>query len=286
MILDISNNQQKYKFTPEMENFIYKCIASALKEETLGIPVEVSIVLTDNDEIRELNATYRGIDAPTDVLSFPLFDNREDLKLMQGDEAAVLGDIVISLEKADTQAIEYGHDFLTELGFLLVHGLLHLIGYDHEKDQKNEKLMQTREKHIMKTLSLLREDYMDVHELVLLAQKAKENAYVPYSGFKVGAALLDVSGNVHTGCNVENASFGATNCAERTAIFKAVSDGVRSFEAIAIASDSKDLIYPCGICRQVMAEFGIKKIIVSQSDGTFAEYSLEELLPFAFKEFD
>ena len=127
---------------------------------------------------------------------------------------------------------------------------------------------------------------MDVHELVLLAQKAKENAYVPYSGFKVGAALLDVSGNVHTGCNVENASFGATNCAERTAIFKAVSDGVRSFEAIAIASDSKDLIYPCGICRQVMAEFGIKKIIVSQSDGTFAEYSLEELLPFAFKEFD
>ena len=127
---------------------------------------------------------------------------------------------------------------------------------------------------------------MDANELVFLAQKAKENAYAPYSDFRVGAALLDSSGKVHTGCNVENVSFGATNCAERTAIFKAVSDGIRNFEAIAIASDSNDLIYPCGICRQVMAEFGIKKIIVSKDDGTFAEFSLEELLPYAFKEFD
>jgi cytidine deaminase len=127
---------------------------------------------------------------------------------------------------------------------------------------------------------------MDVNELVFIAKKAKENAYSPYSGFKVGAALLDSSGKVHTGCNVENASFGATNCAERTAIFKAISDGIRDFEAIAIASDSKNLIFPCGICRQVIAEFGIRKIIVSRDDGTFTEYSLEDLLPYAFKEFD
>lgn len=127
---------------------------------------------------------------------------------------------------------------------------------------------------------------MESNELVFLAQKAKENAYAPYSGFRVGAALLDPSGKVHTGCNVENASFGATNCAERTAIFKAVSDGVRRFEAIAIASDSKDLIFPCGICRQVIAEFGIQRIVISRDDGTFTEYSLEELLPYAFKGFD
>jgi len=127
---------------------------------------------------------------------------------------------------------------------------------------------------------------VNVNELVFRAQKAKENAYSPYSGFKVGAALLDSSGKIHTGCNVENVSFGATNCAERTAIFKAVSDGIHDFEAIAIASDSKDLVFPCGICRQVMAEFGIQRIIVSQDDGTFAEYSLEDLLPYAFKEFD
>jgi cytidine deaminase len=127
---------------------------------------------------------------------------------------------------------------------------------------------------------------MDTNELVFLAQKAKENAYAPYSGFKVGAALLDSSGKVHTGCNVENASFGAVNCAERTAIFKAISEGIRSFEAIAIASDSKNLVFPCGICRQVMAEFGVPRIIVSRVDGTFTEYSLDDLLPYAFKEFD
>ena len=127
---------------------------------------------------------------------------------------------------------------------------------------------------------------MDANEMVFLAQKAKEQAYAPYSGFKVGAALLDSSGKIHTGCNIENASFGATNCAERTAVFKAVSDGIRKFQAIAIASDSKDLIFPCGICRQVMAEFGIQKIIVSKNDGTFAEFDIEDLLPYAFKEFD
>lgn len=127
---------------------------------------------------------------------------------------------------------------------------------------------------------------MKANELILLARRAKENAYAPYSGFRVGAALLDSSGKVHTGCNVENASFGATNCAERTAIFKAVSDGIRNFEAIAIASDSKDLIFPCGICRQVIAEFGIQRIIVSKDDSSFSEYGIEELLPYAFKEFN
>jgi len=126
---------------------------------------------------------------------------------------------------------------------------------------------------------------MNSDELVRLARKAGNYAYSPYSGFRVGAALLDSTGKVHTGCNVENASFGATNCAERTAIFKAVSDGVRKFEAIAIASDSKELIFPCGICRQVMAEFGVQRIIVSKDDGTYTEYKLEELLPYAFKEF-
>lgn len=127
---------------------------------------------------------------------------------------------------------------------------------------------------------------MDNNELVKFAKTAKENAYAPYSGFRVGAALLDKFGNVHTGCNIENASFGATNCAERTAIFKAVSQGFHNFEAIAVASDSKDLIFPCGICRQVIAEFGIQRIIVSRDDGTFVEYKLEDILPFAFKGFD
>lgn len=121
-------------------------------------------------------------------------------------------------------------------------------------------------------------------ELLKIAQKAKENAYAPYSGFRVGAAVETVSGEVFDGQNIENASFGATNCAERTAIFKAVSNGERKIKAVAIASDSKDLIYPCGICRQVIAEFGDENtlIICSSSSGEFREYKLNEILPFAF----
>lgn len=121
-------------------------------------------------------------------------------------------------------------------------------------------------------------------ELVEMAKEAMEKSYSPYSGFRVGAALVAESGNVYTGANIENISFGATNCAERTAVFKAVSEGDRKVKVIAIASDSEDFIYPCGICRQVLAEFGHKglKIICSNKKGEFREHTLEELLPYAF----
>ena len=121
-------------------------------------------------------------------------------------------------------------------------------------------------------------------DLLKIAVQAKEKAYVPYSGFRVGAVVLMENEKVYEGQNIENASYGATNCAERTAIFKAVSSGERKIKAIAIASDSKDIIYPCGICRQVIAEFGDANtiIICSSSSGEFREYKLDEILPFAF----
>lgn len=124
---------------------------------------------------------------------------------------------------------------------------------------------------------------MDAKKLVDLAMKAKENAYVPYSHFRVGAALLTKSGKVYTGCNIENASFGATNCAERTAIFKAVSEGEREFEALAVNGDSDGLTFPCGICRQVILEFskGIK-LYISNKYGEYKEYTIDELLPSGF----
>lgn len=158
MILDISNDQQKYDFTPEIDSFVRNCVKVVLKAESLDVPAEISVVLTDNESICKLNLNYRGIEAPTDVLSFPQYEMREDIRLSEGDETAALGDIVISLEKADSQAIEYGHDFLTELGFLLVHGMLHLLGYDHETGECNEKLMRSREKHVMENLGLIRGD--------------------------------------------------------------------------------------------------------------------------------
>lgn len=123
---------------------------------------------------------------------------------------------------------------------------------------------------------------MDIQSLIQRASEAKENAYAPYSGFKVGAALLTLQDEVFTGCNVENISYGATCCAERVAIFKAVSEGKKEFKALAIASDLKDMIYPCGICRQVIIEFKIPIIIVSNPQGQYLKYNSQDLLPFAF----
>lgn len=128
---------------------------------------------------------------------------------------------------------------------------------------------------------------MNYSELILAAASVRENAYAPYSGFKVGAALLGKSGKVYVGCNVENASFSATNCAERTAFFTAVAAGERDFDAIAIVG-GKDggeigVCAPCGVCRQVMAEFcqGDFRIVLG-SPEKFAVYTLAEILPLAF----
>ncbi|WP_273326496.1 cytidine deaminase [Vallitalea guaymasensis] len=125
---------------------------------------------------------------------------------------------------------------------------------------------------------------MNYSELVNEAMKAKEMAYVPYSKFKVGAAVVTKGGKIYTGCNIENASFGATNCAERTALFKAVSEGNREFDAIAVVSSSGDFTPPCGICRQVLAELMPEgKIILANNDGETREYMVEDLLPVRFE---
>ncbi|MFW5649506.1 MAG: cytidine deaminase [Candidatus Alkaliphilus sp. MAG34] len=124
---------------------------------------------------------------------------------------------------------------------------------------------------------------MTYEELIEKAMEAKQNAYAPYSGFLVGAALLTKEGKVYTGCNIECASYGATNCAERTAIFKAVSEGERNIEAIAIVGNSDEYIYPCGICRQVIMEFGSRiKIIVARSEHDFMIHTINNLLPNSF----
>lgn len=124
---------------------------------------------------------------------------------------------------------------------------------------------------------------MESKNLVRMAREAMENAYVPYSKFRVGAALETQDGRVYTGCNIENASFGGTNCAERTALFKAISEGNRKFKKIAIISDSKDYTYPCGICRQVLSEWGLDmEVIVADSNENYRTHKLSEILPYAF----
>lgn len=130
-----------------------------------------------------------------------------------------------------------------------------------------------------------------IKDLINKALQAREFAYAPYSGFKVGSALLTSKG-IYTGCNIENSSYGATNCAERTAIFKAVSEGDRDFRAIAIVGGFKDLpieeyAAPCGICRQVMSEFVEEPdhfdVIMAKSFDDYIIKTLSELLPLGFK---
>ncbi len=119
--------------------------------------------------------------------------------------------------------------------------------------------------------------------LILQAKDAMKNAYAPYSRFKVGAAVVTKSGEVFKGCNIENASYGATNCAERTAIFKAISEGCREFEKIAIVASSEDYASPCGICRQVLAEFMPEGEVLLYSEETgMVTYTVRELLPMGF----
>lgn len=131
---------------------------------------------------------------------------------------------------------------------------------------------------------------MENKELVMEALEARKKSCCPYSGFAVGAALLCEDGTVFRGCNIENAAYSATNCAERTAVFKAVSEGNMKFRAIAIVGGPKerapeDFCAPCGVCRQVLAEFcdpEIFKIILMNGDGEIREYLLKELLPLGF----
>ena len=128
---------------------------------------------------------------------------------------------------------------------------------------------------------------MEKQELIREAIAARKRSYSPYSQFLVGAALLGSSGKVYPGCNIENAAYTPTNCAERTAFFKAVSEGERDFTAIAISGDADDYLYPCGVCRQVMSEFckaDTFQIILVKEDGTYKIFTLEELLPGAFTE--
>ena len=125
---------------------------------------------------------------------------------------------------------------------------------------------------------------MNDRELLRIAKEASLNAYVPYSGFPVGAALECADGTVFTGCNVENAAYGDTICAERTAVVKAVSEGHRSFSRIAIYGEGKSYCMPCGSCRQVLAEFSPEmEVLCAKAGGSYVSYPLSRLLPYSFK---
>ena len=142
VIYYINDEQEKIEFTPAYEELIKKAVEAALEYEEFENDCEISITITDNESIREINKEYRDIDRETDVLSFPM------------DEDDMLGDVVLSLEKAKSQAEEYGHGIEREIAFLTVHSVLHLLGYDHERSKKEDEDMCRRQREIVEKLGL------------------------------------------------------------------------------------------------------------------------------------
>ena len=149
----IKNDQKKIKMTPDLRRLVKRAVLAVLDFEDFGRRAEVSVTFTDNEGIHALNREYRNVDRPTDVLSFPLSDG-EDYDT-DGD-AVLLGDIVISLERAQTQAEEYGHSFEREVAFLTVHSMLHLLGYEHETSPEDERDMFARQDEILISAGMTR----------------------------------------------------------------------------------------------------------------------------------
>ena len=288
-------------FDPALTSLMQTAADAAVLAEGVPRAMAVSVRLCDDQAIHEINRAYRQVDRATDVLSFPLISypagktagtvSPRVLAQAWDDEsnAVMLGDLVISVEHVYRQADEYGHSPAREAAFLLVHGLCHLMGYDHIEEEDRRR-MRTMEEKILSQIGMSREEdrasledaAVTDEELIALARAAMKRAYAPYSRFAVGAALLCEDGRVFQGCNIENASYPQGTCAERTAVFKAVSEGERSFKAVAIAS-SGATPWPCGGCRQVLNEFAPNlRVIVSGADGKLENMSLRELLTHGF----
>ena len=149
------NEQELIPLTYKIKMLVRNAIEETLDYEQYGNVCEVSVSFTDNKGIWELNKKFRGIDRPTDVLSFPLFDYEGESEEPPVDELmGMLGDIVLSLEQAKAQAEEYGHSFAREVAFLTVHSMLHLLGYDHETGEEDENDMRRRQSEIMERMGL------------------------------------------------------------------------------------------------------------------------------------
>ena len=157
-----TSEQDKYPITYKLKMLLRRAVDATIEHEQYGNPCEVSITYTDNQQIHALNMQYRGVDRPTDVLSFPMMDFSGESDEPVADEPVVsLGDIVISLEKAREQAEEYGHSFEREVAFLTVHSMLHLLGYDHETSEEDDRDMRARQRTIMDIMGLAVESAED-----------------------------------------------------------------------------------------------------------------------------
>ena len=158
----MENNQNAIEITEEINDVIKKAIEASLQYENCDFDAELSVTIVDNEEIREINNEHRGIDKATDVLSFPMLEFDEEGNAIEceydfSDDTVILGDIVISAERAKEQAEELGHSFIREMAFLTVHSMLHLLGYDHVDDPEGEAEMIRKQKEILDGLGITRD---------------------------------------------------------------------------------------------------------------------------------
>lgn len=249
-------------------SFIENLTSFVLTEEGKDFKGTLSAAFVDEEGMREVKRRFFGEDTLGDVVSF----------FYGEDSDRVWGEVIICVPVAEKQSREVGTPFEEELALLLVHGLLHLLGYEDSTKEERARMME-------RALALLARYKEEERRRMLLkrAERARTFAYAPYSHLRVGAALLANDGRIFTGCNVENASFGVTLCAERVALGKAISEGAREFLAIAIISDDESFCFPCGVCRQALAEFSLEiEILAGRRDGSYARALLRELLPSSF----
>ena len=177
-----TNDQNKIELTTALRNTVKKAIVAALDYQEIDFPVEISLTFVDNEKIHELNKEYRGKDAPTDVLSFPMFENGEIEYDDESDEPCAIGDIVISLEKAVEQAEEYGHSLEREAAFLAVHSVLHLLGFDHEVSEEDDEYMKESAEEILSSIGLRRDISDSVEGSAKVPVKEQKTMFISLIG--------------------------------------------------------------------------------------------------------
>ncbi len=237
----------------------------------------LSLTLVNSEEQRELNDKYRQINRPTDVLTFPYEQDYDESPID-------LGSIIICPEIAKKQAKEFNHPFERELAFLFIHGLLHIFGYDHIKE-KDAEVMYDLQNTLLNTLPY--DFYTDLTKMKKMLKEAQSMSIAPYSKFRVGAVVLTKDLKYHLGFNIENASYPATVCAERVALFSTYAQGYKKDDIISLGciTDSKNVGTCCGVCRQVMSELmpsHAPVYIFSSGFKDMLKTTVCELLPFAF----
>ena len=269
------SNSTTYKVkNKDLFKIVFKHILKYLKKEDI---FSISLSLVEQNEIKKLNSKYRNINTPTDVLTF---DYNGD-KTIKND----LGSIIICPKIAEKQAKEFNHPLDRELSFLFIHGVLHAFGYDHI-DEKEGKKMFKLQNDILNSLPI--DFYTDLNRMKKLLLEAQSKSCATYSHFRVGAVVVTKDNQYHIGFNIENASYPATVCAERVALFSVYAKGYRKDDIVSLGciTDSKEVGTCCGVCRQVMSELMNLNcpVYIYNFDETKSLFTtVDGLLPFSFQ---